>query len=112
MRGDGQHQEAMFSYLTMEQRIPADHPIRAIRTMVDEAPRQMDAKFSRMYAQRGRPSIAPERLLRAQLLVVLYSIASERLTHALKQKKPLSSLNVAVVPVRHSVESGFARPRM
>jgi transposase len=78
MRGEGQHQEAMFSYVTMEQRIPADHPIRAIRSMVDEALRQMDATFLRMYAQRGRPSIAPERLLRAQLLMVLYSITSER----------------------------------
>jgi transposase len=68
----------MFSYVTMEQRIPADHPIRAIREMVDEALRRMDATFSTMYAKRGRPSIAPERLLRAQLLMVLYSITSER----------------------------------
>ena len=68
----------MFSYVTMEQRIPADHPIRAIRVMVDEAMRGMDARFSAMYAKRGRPSIAPERLLRAQLLMVLYSISSER----------------------------------
>lgn len=68
----------MFSYVTMEQRIPADHPIRAIRAMADEAMRGMDAAFSAMYARRGRPSIAPERLLRAQLLMVLYSITSER----------------------------------
>ena len=68
----------MFSYVTMEQRIPADHPIRAIRVMVDEVLRQMDGTFSAMYAKRGRPSIAPERLLRAQLLMVLYSITSER----------------------------------
>jgi len=68
----------MFSYVTMEQRIPADHPIRAIRAMVDEALRELDATFSAMYARRGRPSIAPERLLRAQLLMVLYSIPSER----------------------------------
>jgi transposase len=68
----------MFSYVTMEQRIPADHPIRAIRVMVDEALRRMDVVFSAMYAKRGRPSIAPERLLRAQLLMVLYSITSER----------------------------------
>ena len=68
----------MFSYVTMEQRIPADHPIRSIRAMVDEAMRGMDAAFSAMYARRGRPSIAPERLLRAQLLMVLYSITSER----------------------------------
>lgn len=68
----------MFSYVTMEQRIPLDHPIRAIRVMVDEALGQMEATFAQMYARRGRPSIAPERLLRAQLLMVLYSISSER----------------------------------
>jgi transposase len=68
----------MFSYVTMEQRIPADHPIRAIRVVVDEVLGQMDGTFSAMYAKRGRPSIAPERLLRAQLLMVLYSITSER----------------------------------
>lgn len=49
----------------MEQRIPSDHPIRAIRGMVDEAMRELDATFSAMYVKRGRPSIAPERLLRA-----------------------------------------------
>lgn len=68
----------MFSYVTMEQRIPADHPIRAIREMVDEAMEELDQRFSAMYARRGRPSIAPERLLRAQLLMILYSITSER----------------------------------
>jgi transposase len=78
MRGEAKDQRAMFSYVTMEQRIPAEHPIRAIRAMVDEALRRMDAVFSAMYAQRGRPSIAPERLLRAQLLMVLYSIPSEQ----------------------------------
>ena len=66
MRGEGQHQGAMFSYVTMEQRIPADHPIRAIRAMVDEALRQMDGSFSAMYSKRGRPSIAPERRVRVQ----------------------------------------------
>jgi transposase len=78
MRGDGQQQKAMFSYVTMEQRIPSDHPIRAIRSMVDEALCALDAMFSQMYSQRGRPSIAPERLLRAQLLMILYSISGER----------------------------------
>lgn len=67
----------MFSYVTMEQRIPADHPIRRIRAMVDAALGQMEATFSAMYSRVGRPSIAPERLLRAQLLMVLYSISSE-----------------------------------
>ena len=68
----------MFSYVTMEQRIPAEHPLRRIRSMVDAALSGMDADFERMYSERGRPSIAPERLLRAQLLMVLYSIRSER----------------------------------
>lgn len=77
MRGDEGKQATVFSYVTMEERIPASHPIRAIRAMVDQALEQMDATFSAMYARRGRPSIAPERLLRAQLLMVLYSISSE-----------------------------------
>ena len=68
----------MFSYVTMEQRIPVGHPIRRIREMVDGALRQMDGSLSAMYSERGRPSIAPERLLRAQLLMVLYSISSEQ----------------------------------
>jgi transposase len=77
MRGETKQQGAMFSYVTMEQRIPVDHPIRRIRGLVDQALSQMDATFSVMYSERGRPSIAPERLLRAQLLMVLYSIPSE-----------------------------------
>lgn len=77
MRGDEKQQGAMFSYVTMEQRIPTDHPIRVIRAMVDEALREMDGTFSAMYSKLGRPSIAPERLLRAQLLMVLYSISGE-----------------------------------
>jgi transposase len=78
MRGDDDQQSGMFSYVTMEQRIAADHPSRAIRGMVDRALQQMDAELSKLYAATGRPSIAPERLLRAQLLMVLYSIRSER----------------------------------
>jgi len=77
MRGESKQQSSMFSYVTLEQRIPAAHPIRQIRAMVDEAFGQMDAAFSAMYSDRGRPSIAPERLLRAQLLMVLYSISGE-----------------------------------
>jgi len=77
MRGDDKQQGMMFSYVTMEQRIPAAHPLRRIRSMVDAALSGMDADFERMYSERGRPSIAPERLLRAQLLMVLYSIRSE-----------------------------------
>jgi transposase len=78
MRGDDKHQAAMFSYVTMEQRIRADHPMRRIRALVDRALEKMDAMFEELYSETGRPSIAPERLLRAQLLMILYSIRSER----------------------------------
>lgn len=78
MRGDDLKQGAMFSYVTMEQRIPADHPARQIRAMVDRAFERMDAEFAQLYSHTGRPSIAPERLLRASLLMVLYSVRSER----------------------------------
>lgn len=69
----------MLSYVTMGQRIPADHPARSIRGMVDRALERMDAELEQLYSHTGRPSIAPERLLRASLLMVLYSIRSERL---------------------------------
>ena len=69
----------MFSYVSAEQRVPADHPLRAIRTVVDEILRDMSREFDGLYAAVGRPSIPPERLLRAQLLQLFYSIRSERL---------------------------------
>ena len=78
MRGTDQQQSTMYSYVTLEQRIPADHPARQICVLVDRALARMDAEFDRLYATTGRPSIAPERLLRATLLMVLYSIRSER----------------------------------
>lgn len=68
----------MYSYVTLAQRIPADHPARVIRDMVDRALERMDGELEQMYSATGRPSIAPERLLRASLLMVLYSIRSER----------------------------------
>jgi transposase len=78
MRGDDQRQTAMFSYLTLAQRIAADHPARQIRVLVDRALERMDGELEKLYADTGRPSIAPERLLRATLLMILYSIRSER----------------------------------
>lgn len=69
----------MFSYVTAEQRVPKDHPLRAIRALVDEILRVMSPEFDGLYATVGRPSIPPERLLRAQLLQLFYSIRSERL---------------------------------
>jgi transposase len=79
MRGTDHQQSHMFSYLSPEARVRKDHPLRAIRTMVDEVLRALSPQFDRMYASEGRPSIAPEKLLRAQLLQMLYSIRSERL---------------------------------
>ena len=79
MRGDDRQPDAMFSYVSAEQRVPADHPLRAIRTLVDEVLRDMSREFDGLYARVGRPSIPPERLLRAQLLQVFYTIRSERL---------------------------------
>ena len=79
MRGDDRRPEPMFSYVSAEERIPQDHPLRAIRALVDEILRDMSRDFSRVYATTGRPSIPPEQLLRALLLQIFYSIRSERL---------------------------------
>jgi transposase len=78
MRGDDKQQSGIFSYRTAEERVPQDHPLRAMRRMVDEALRGLSPRFARMYSKSGRPSIAPEKLLRALLLQVLYTIRSER----------------------------------
>src|SRR5690242_20536478 len=79
MRGDDQQQNHIFSCLSPEARVRKDHPLRTIRAMVDEVLKQLSRRFDGMYASVGRPSIAPEKLLRAQLLQMLYSIRSERL---------------------------------
>ena len=78
MRGGDEQQSGMFSYLTLERRVPVDHPVRVIRAMVDRALKRMDGELGKLYSSASRPSIAPERLLRAQLLMVLYSVRSER----------------------------------
>ncbi len=79
MRGDEKQQGGMFSYVTMEERVPPDHPLRAIRRLVDQILARMSKRFDKMYADNGRPSIPPERLLRALLLPTFYSIRSERM---------------------------------
>src|SRR5579863_9188247 len=79
MRGTDHQQSHIFSYLSPEQRVRTDRPLRAVRAMVDEVLGALSPEFDRMYAREGRPSIAPEKLLRAQLLQMLYSIRSERL---------------------------------
>jgi transposase len=79
MRGDDQQPDSIFSYVSAEQRVPKGHPLRAIRQLVDDILRELSRGFDRLYAKVGRPSIPPERLLRAQLLQIFYSIRSERL---------------------------------
>jgi transposase len=78
MRGNEEKQIDAFSYMSMEDRIPAKHPIRPFKAMVNEILRDMDAALDSLYAESGRPSIAPEYLLRASILQILYSIRSER----------------------------------
>jgi transposase len=80
MRGkDDQRQSGMFSYVSLEERIPTPHPLRGIRQLVDAVLAGMSQDFDSLYAQAGRPSIPPERLFRALLLQVFYSVRSERL---------------------------------
>ena len=79
MRGTDRDQSTMFSYVSPEARIPADHPLRATREMTNRALARLDREFRKLYSRTGRPSIAPEKLLRALLLQVLYSIRSERM---------------------------------
>jgi len=79
MRGEINPQPEMFSYVDLESRIPATHPIRKIRRIVDEALMELEPAFEQMYTDRGRPSIPPEQLLRALLLQILFTIRSERL---------------------------------
>jgi len=78
MRGEDQRSEGFFSYVRLEARIPADHPLRAIRELVDAALQELSRSFDRLYAREGRPSIPPERLLRALLLQAFYTVRSER----------------------------------
>ena len=78
MRGQDQRSGSLFSYIDIEARIPADHPLRVIREIVNEALSALNKSFEALYAREGRPSIPPERLLRASLLQLFYSIRSER----------------------------------
>ncbi len=78
MRGDERLQGGMFSYVTLEQRVPQDHPLREIRRLTDVVLRSLSAAFDEMYSASGRPSIAPEYVLRALLLQAFYSVRSER----------------------------------
>jgi transposase len=79
MRGADDQQSQMFSYLSPEMRVRKDHPLRAIRALMDEVLTRLSPRLNNMYSEVRRPSIPPEKLLRAQLLQMLYSIRSERL---------------------------------
>src|SRR5690348_3133872 len=79
MRGNDPQQDGMFSYISPEQRVRKDHPLRPIRTMVDQVLKRLSPEFDKMYSKVGRPSIPPEQLLRALLLQMLYSVRSKRL---------------------------------
>ena len=79
MRGDDQQQSGMFSYVSLEERVPQDHPLRRIRESVDKILQSMAKDFDGMYATTGRPSVPPERLLRAALLQIFYTVRSERM---------------------------------
>jgi transposase len=78
MRGDERIQDGMFSYVTLEQRVPQDHPLREIRRITDVVLRSLSGEFDSLYSASGRPSIAPEYVLRALLLQAFYSVRSER----------------------------------
>src|SRR5215469_10255682 len=78
MRGADERSGSLFSYVDLESRVPADHPLRAIRVMVNTALAELDGEFAAMYAPMGRPSIPPEKLLRSSLLQAFYTIRSER----------------------------------
>jgi transposase len=79
MRGHIDPQASMFSYFSPESRVPATHPLRSIKAYADNALRSMNAQFEQLYAATGRPSIPPERLLKASLLIALYSVRSDRM---------------------------------
>lgn len=78
MRGTDETSGSLFSYVDLEGRIPARHPLRKVRQVVNDALASLDAEFNILYSAEGRPSIAPERLIRASLLQILFSVRSER----------------------------------
>ena len=79
MRGENSTQGHMFTYLSPEQRVPQDHPLRLIKESADQVLKELSPTFRAMYSKVGRPSIPPERLLKAQVLIALYSVRSDRL---------------------------------
>ena len=98
MRGHDEQTNHMFRYLSPEQWGPADHPLRAVRALTDQAPRSLSRRFASLYAQTERPSIPPEQWLRAVVLQVLYTVRNERLV----MEDPLQP----PVPVVRRIEHG------
>ena len=78
MRGRDYRRDGLFSYVRADSRVPKDHPLRAIRRIADAAPSSLSERFDALYAKEGRPSVAPEKLLRALLLQAFYTVRSER----------------------------------
>ena len=78
MRGSGDPQEVMLAVVHLEERVPKDHPLRTIKALADEPLKRLSPEFDRMYSKVGRASVPPERLLKASLLISLYSVRSER----------------------------------
>lgn len=79
MRGESNRQQALFSYVSIEERIPAEHPIRRVKLLCDQVLRKLSEIFEGMHSELGRPSIPPERLLKSQVLMALYSVRSDRM---------------------------------
>ncbi len=102
MRGDASSQTAMLLAVSPDQMVPADHPIRRIRPIVERALAALAPSFAAMYAPTGRPSIPPEHLLKGSLLIALYSIRSERQFCERLQYDPCSSgSSTSTSPIRH-----------
>ena len=100
MRGEDTQQHDLFSYGSLEERVPPEHPLRPIRTMVDEALKALDGRFEEIYGEDGRKSIPPERLLRALLLQMLYTVRSERMLVCLESRRLLTGGSPVVVIAR------------
>jgi transposase len=92
MRGADEQPGSMFSYVTLEERVPPDHPLREIRRITDRALERLSPRFGTLYIKFGRPSIAPEKLLRALLLQVLYTIPQRAAADGATRLQPAVSL--------------------
>jgi len=109
MRGSDPKQDAVFSYVSPEERVPADHPLRRIRTLVDGVLKEMSPQFGKLYSEVGRPSIAPERLLRALLLQIFYSVRSERLLRSILVIRSRTNQIEDLLPVAETILSRLAQ---